>query len=101
MKSNDSGEVRSGSTEGERFVDWDEEDVVPLTVVEAVAAVTEQDPTEMTPISEAVETDALDALFESTNRSPRTSGAVEFEYASCLVRVSAAGKVGIVPPGSW
>jgi hypothetical protein len=101
MKSNDSGEVRAETTEGERFVDWNRDDVVPLTVVEAVAVVTEQDPTEMAPISEVIETDALDALFESTNRSPRMSGSVEFEYADCLVRVSAAGKIGIVPPGRW
>ncbi|WP_336328647.1 HalOD1 output domain-containing protein [Halovenus sp. HT40] len=76
---------------------WDETDTVPIAVVEAVASMTGQDATEMEPLGEVVDTDALDDLFKPAGKAGRSVGAVEFEYSNCLVRVSAGGRLEVAP----
>jgi len=83
----------------ERSIEWDGEPSVSVAVITAVASVTDREATEMEPLSNVVDTDSLNQLFEPTSRSPRTVGTVEFEYAGCLVRVSGDGRLEIVPPG--
>lgn len=89
----------SDSAVQERSIEWDGEPSVSVAVITAVASVTDQEATEMEPLSNVVDTDSLNQLFEPTSRSPRTVGTVEFEYAGCLVRVSGDGRLEIVPPG--
>lgn len=97
MGADDREELRSDSRQVSRCVEWDGEESVPTAIIEAVATVTEQEPTEMVPLSTVVDTDALAELFTPIDRSPRTRGTVEFEYAGCLVRVSAAGELEVSP----
>lgn len=101
MVTNNSKQRLSDRSAGEHSIDWNGEENVSIAVVNAVASVTEQEVTEMEPLSKVVDTDSLNELFEPTDRSPRTVGFVEFEYCGCLVRVSADGQLGVVPPGDW
>jgi hypothetical protein len=84
----------SSETITETF-DWDERESVQTAVVHTIAAVTNQDPVEMEPLSHFIDPDSLDALFAPTRRSPRNSGSVEFQYQDCTVRVSAEGTVSV------
>ena len=62
-------------------------------VIEAVAAITGNDPTEVGPLYHVIDPDALDHLFASTQRSGRTGGRIEFTFAGCDVVVGADGSV--------
>lgn len=75
----------------DRMVD---DEAVWETVVMAVADVTGKDPLSMEPLYEAVDPDALDALFveDDTNRSRPH---VTFTYCGCEVEVSADGGVRV------
>lgn len=99
MITNSSERTLSDSAVEERSIEWDGEPSVSVAVVTAVASATDQDATEMEPLSNVVDTDSLNQLFDPTSRSPRTVGTIEFEYAGCLVRVSGDGLLEIVPPG--
>lgn len=78
--------------------EWDSDGSVPVAVVETVASVTGQSPTEMEPLSEVVDTDALDQLFTSRRSTPRHLGCVQFQYQGYLVEVSATGSVRVGRP---
>ena len=65
-----------------------------MAVVNAVASATKSDPIDLPPLYDAIEPDALDALFADTGRfASSRSGSVAFEYAGCLVTVSGDGSV--------
>ena len=66
-----------------------------ICVVETVADALEADPTELRPLYEAVEPDALDTLFESSGGF--TSGRVTFTFEGCTVTVDADGWVAASP----
>lgn len=85
----------------ERVINWDEDGSISVTVVTTVSEITGEDVTEMEPLSTVVDTDSLDDLFEPTNRSPRKWGSIEFEYCGCLVRITAADQLVVVPPSEW
>ncbi|PSP55182.1 hypothetical protein BRC82_06635 [Halobacteriales archaeon QS_1_67_19] len=61
-------------------------------VVDAVTAATDADPTEMEPLHDVVDPDALDQLFAKAE----TAGYVEFPYADCTVTVRPSGEVEVV-----
>lgn len=63
-------------------VPLDERPSTSETIVEAVADATDTDPTQLPPLYDTVNTDALDMLF-----SERDGGTLTFEYADCTVVV--------------
>jgi hypothetical protein len=79
-----------------RTFEWRTETSAAMAVVESVAAVTNQDPTEMVPLNDVVNTDALNNLFTPTDDNSRARGYVQFEYERCQVRVRADGTVLVV-----
>lgn len=88
------GQESSSESIANRTVDWESGDEPVLTVVNAVATVTETDPTEMEPLSSTVDADALAALF---NAGKNQNGHVQFEYENCRVRLEANGRVSVMP----
>lgn len=70
-----------------------------LSVIRAVAAVNETDPTRMRPLYEAIDPDALDHLFASTSRrsTPLSHGFVSFRYGDCDVTVYGDGRTVVSP----
>jgi hypothetical protein len=73
---------------------------VSHTVVTAVAELTDSEPIELEPLFTAVDSDALERLFDTDGgmgrRSPTT---VEFAYAGCDVVVSGDGTVSASSAG--
>ena len=72
-------------------------DSVTEELVRAVATVHDLDPTELAPLANFVDPDALDALFAPRrNGVPRDGGgSVEFDYADLHVRVEEDGEITI------
>jgi len=61
---------------------------VSTAVVRAVSAVEGRDPRSLGPLSDVLDPDALDALFESRpNGRPRTGGQLSFIYSDCVVTI--------------
>ena len=67
-----------------------ESESVSETIVSAVAAHTGSDPLDLAPLYQAVDPDALDALF-ATDDPMRSPDRVSFTYCGCEVVVSAEG----------
>ena len=68
---------------------------ISLKVVEKVAEREGVDPTELhPPLHTAIDTEALDSLFQSTQSTSR-SGMVEFRYRGYKVQISSSGEVEI------
>jgi hypothetical protein len=65
-------------------------------VVEAVTDTLGVDPTEVEPLNDVIDTDALNQLFTPTGETLRRTGQVQFEYEGCIVRVGANGTVSVV-----
>ena len=72
------------------WFDWLEYDTVSAAVIDAVGSVSDQDTTEMPPLYESVDPDALDALF-SRSRSIDDPQSVQFEFNGHHVRVENDG----------
>lgn len=63
---------------------------VSTAVVEAIAAEADRDPTELPPLFDTIDPDALDAIFSTQpDGTPRRDGEVVFPYAGYRVCVSA------------
>jgi hypothetical protein len=77
--------------------DWTGAPRPSTTVVTALARYRGRDPTDLPPLFDAVDADALDALLDPT--VGRDTGAVEttFRYADELVRVTGDGAVAVAP----
>ena len=71
-----------------------------LTVVLAVAEATNADPTELEPLAEAIDPDALEALVRSLRRSDRDAddASVEFRLNGCHVTVYTDGRIELRHP---
>jgi len=67
------------------------DEAVPTAVVETVAAVSNGTVTELPPLQDAIDPDALDALFTTG----QAHGSLAFEYHGFLVVVTAAGTVAV------
>ncbi|MDS0477048.1 HalOD1 output domain-containing protein [Natrinema sp. 1APR25-10V2] len=75
-----------------------EGEAVSLSVVQQVAARENVDPVELTPpLHDVIETDALDALFSTSDGS---DGELVFRYLGYTVRVDSAGGVDVVDDDS-
>lgn len=77
--------------------DWREHDSPCTAIVEVVAAATGREPTDLPPLYESIETDALDALVSaSTDESTR----VTFDYAGVEVTVRSHGEFEVRTDGA-
>jgi hypothetical protein len=64
------------------------EESVSAIVVRAVSALEGREPSSLPPLSEVLDPDALDAMFEPrSNGRPRTGGQLSFVYSSCVVTI--------------
>ena len=77
--------------------DWSGSESLYYTVCTAVAAVTGVNLTAMAPLTDAVEPDALESLFDPTQSSTVTTDHATFTYDGCQVTVYRDGHVRIVP----
>lgn len=92
----------AGSRQFRTRHDWADGDDIAASVVEAVAAVVGKEPTDIDPLYEVVDPDALVALLTSLRSSgaPDTRGAVNFVFNDCEVTVEAGGTIWIDPLGN-
>ena len=67
------------------------------TVVTTVAEREGVEPTELTPLYEVVDPDALDGLFAPLGGSPSTEGEVTFPYQGYEVTAYSTGRVELRP----
>ena len=71
---------------------------VSTAVVRAVSAVEGREPCSLRPLAYVLDTDALDALFESrSNGQPRTGGYLSFVYSGCRVSIDNGEYLSIEP----
>ncbi|NHN57493.1 MULTISPECIES: HalOD1 output domain-containing protein [Halorussus] len=80
--------------------DWASDDELSETIVSAVASVLETDPTDLSPLYEVIDPDALNRLYAPTpNAHVRPGGGrLTFSYNGCLVTAYWDGAVEIEPP---
>lgn len=88
------GEFDATTDTYRRDGDWEAEPV-SAAVVEAVSTLTNTPPTELDPLYNVINPDALDILYKSTyDGTPRTSGGnTTFTYNDCRVTVHADGEI--------
>ncbi|WP_408960756.1 HalOD1 output domain-containing protein [Natrinema sp. 74] len=74
--------------------DWADSQSLSTTIIEAVGAATDTDPNQMEPMYEALDPDALDALFRPrSDDSLRTNGQVLFSLDGHDVAVHSCGDI--------
>lgn len=79
--------------------DWEDPTPVSYTLLTAIGAITGKEVTELTPLTEIVDPDALDKLFDQWRRSQeRTDAHLSFRFNRCAVTVRSTGKIVIEPP---
>jgi len=81
-------------------VTYDQSDVSPsAAVVAAIATVTDADPTEMRPLYDSVDPDALDTVLEASSGQQRPIS-VTIDVGEYEIEISNDGIVDIDPPGT-
>ena len=77
--------------------EWDSKVSLSYTIIDALATVRETNPTDLEPLHTAVDTEALDQLFEPLRDSNHSNGAerVEFTFDGYLVTATASGDVTV------
>ena len=84
----------NSTTESYRTVhNWNQHNSLSTTVLLAIGAVTGDQPSNLPPLSNDVDPDALDSIFEQTQNSQRTTGRMTFPYAGFLVTIHADGEI--------
>ncbi|MFC6721431.1 HalOD1 output domain-containing protein [Halovenus amylolytica] len=73
--------------------DWDGDTDVNMTVLEAVAEVTDADLVELPPLYDHIDPDALEAVFTHTAGNRQVAGSVSFQFAGYPITVHASGEV--------
>lgn len=72
------------------------------TVLRGVAAITGEEPHHLEPLSETIDPDALDSLFDPvTGDGDGSTACLSFRYCGCQVDVYADGHVVLEPPVEW
>ncbi|GAA0201583.1 HalOD1 output domain-containing protein [Haladaptatus pallidirubidus] len=85
----------------EYIYEMDDEENVTDGVVTAVGNATEMSMTEMTPLHESVDVDALNDLFsDNHDGSSRNQGRVRFTYCGCRIHILSTGRVLVEPDGN-
>ena len=86
-------------SDGSFIREMDPSESCSTAVVQAVAAVSNREPTEMAPLYEAVDTDAMDALLVYKGEFRKESNVdISFSYERQDVTVSSDGKVIVKHP---
>jgi len=80
--------------------DWREGDSPFMAIIEAVAAATNRDPTDLPPLQHRLDGDALDALLDDTGPASAEGIRVSFSYAGVDIAVDSDGDVAVWLPGS-
>lgn len=82
-------EIKYDDRHGVYAVEWDgeEPDSIPYAIVELVAELENVTQTDVEPLGEYVDTDALERLFEPSERNRHPVGTVKFEYVGYTVTV--------------
>lgn len=69
-----------------------EDESVSTAVIRAVSAVKGRKPASLQPLSDVIDPDALDALFDSrSNDGPQTHRRLSFSYSSCHITIENSG----------
>jgi hypothetical protein len=90
----DDGDVEYDEESGIYRTTYDQGRVGPtVRVLEAVAAIRNTEPTELAPLDEYVEPDALDTVFEPTRAKAGTHGSLSFAYEGLHVVVHSDGEI--------
>ncbi|WP_254525794.1 HalOD1 output domain-containing protein [Natrinema caseinilyticum] len=71
---------------------------VTHAIVAAIADATGTDPSSVTPIYNAVDTDGLDTLLKDTDRAVAVDLQILFTVENCRVRIYGDGRVVVTPP---
>ena len=79
-------EAETGSADAQTHV-FSPEKTASFAALEAVGSASETDPTALPPLYGAIDPDALDALFESSDPAPSAAPRVSFSYAGYEVTV--------------
>lgn len=82
-----------GSAEDVVRLDWREFDEPSAGIVQAATRATGRQPTDLPPLHEAVETDALNVLLADDARDVVSPVRITFRYAGLLTTVSGTGDV--------
>jgi hypothetical protein len=77
--------------ESPQWFDWTDNESVSTAVIEAVARVSDEHATDLAPLYESVDPDALDTLFSEPIDDSQGVRSVEFRYESHQVAVEASG----------
>lgn len=91
----DTGRFERHNALKEQF-DWTDVQGPAMAIVEITARLTGREQTELEPLNNVVNTDALNRLFSPNSESTRLSGTVEIEYEGCLIRLQGDGTVSAV-----
>jgi hypothetical protein len=64
-----------------------------VRLLEAVASIKDADPTELDPLDQYVDADALNAIFRPTQGMPDAHGSLSITYEGLLIVVHSDGKI--------
>ncbi|SIR01925.1 hypothetical protein SAMN05421858_1141 [Haladaptatus litoreus] len=85
----------------EYVYEMDDKESVTDGVVTAVGSATGLSMTEMPPLHESVDVDALNGLFsDSYGGTSRNQGRIRFTYCGCKIHVLSSGRVLVEPDGN-
>ena len=90
--SDESARMRSDSALHRSEIDWDRREPVSHTVQAALSDVEDCSATELDPLAEYVDPDALEAFFAGTP-AERANRSLTFEYDDHTVHVDGTGRV--------
>ena len=80
--------------------DWDEDGSLSSTVITAVAAIRNVEPTDVDPLNEAVDPDALNTIFDNRRGGAERAGAtLSIRLNECTVTIHGDGRVVVEAPG--
>lgn len=79
--------------------DWDESTSLSYTVLRAVAAITGVEAHELDPLSETIDPDVLERVFDPNRaNADAVNGCLIIDFNGCRVRIFADGHLEIEPP---
>lgn len=79
------------------YHDWNGDDPVDRTIVDAIAAYENVPSSDLPALASSINPDALDHIFESADDVPN-GGTVSFSYAGYVVVVTSTGRILIRKP---
>jgi hypothetical protein len=80
------------------YHDWNGDDPVGRTIVDAIATYENTRSSELPALERSINPDALDYLFESTGDDAPNGGTLSFSYAGYVVLVMSTGQILIRKP---